>query len=98
MKVILETTSWEDQSQGRLSLLKCERGEEGVEKSGFYRQGLPSKPHKLCRKEWEEKADARGHSPVERWRSYSGGGRVRGGLECGCPTGHKASATTERLI
>lgn len=40
-----------------------------MEKSGFYRQGLPSKPHKLSRKEREEKDDARGYSPVERWRS-----------------------------
>ena len=58
-----------------------------MEKSGFYRQGLPGKPHKLRRKEWEEEDDAGRQSPVETWRSSSGGGRVLGGLQCGCAPG-----------
>lgn len=53
-----------------------------MEKSGFYRQGLPSKPHKLCRNGWEEERDDRRHNPGERWRFNSevgggGGGGVR---------------------
>lgn len=49
MKVTLETTNREEQGRENQS---CGYGieEGGVEKSGFYRQGLPSQPHKQCRK------------------------------------------------
>lgn len=59
----------------------------GVGQSRFYRQGLPSKPHKKCGKRWEAGHDARRPSPGETWRPRSEGGRVRGGKQCGCARG-----------
>lgn len=50
-----------------------EEEREGWKKSGFYRQGRPSKPHKLCCKGQEEKDDARRRNPVK-----DGGSEVEG--------------------
>ena len=70
MKVILEITNWKNRTgPGKVALADMGEEREGWKNPDFTAGAYRARPTSRCRKGWEEKGDARSHSPVGKWRS-----------------------------